>query len=233
MKLLVSPIDRVEARAAVKGGADIIDAKNPLEGSLGAAFPWVVKEIKAVVPSNVELSAALGDLDFKPGTASLAACALADIGVDYIKAGFRMANESQAFEMAEKISRAVSGSGVKLVLAGYADYRYIDSVPPFTLLEVAEKTGASVVMIDTARKNGKNLLEHMSLSKLIEFVHTAHKLGLKVALAGSLGLNEIREVRKIGADIVGVRGAVCAGGDRIGGRIVSRKVREIKAMLEE
>lgn len=233
MKLLVSPMDKSEARAAVKGGADIIDVKNPLEGSLGAAVPWVVKEIKAVVPRNIELSAALGDMDFKPGTASLAAYALADIGVDYIKAGFFSIAEKQMFEMGEKISRAVRGSGAKLVFAGYADHRDIGSVPPFSLLEVAKKTGARVVMIDTARKNGKSLLAHMKLPDLKEFVCAAHDLGLEAALAGSLKLSEVREVRKSGADIIGVRGAVCTGGDRITGRIDSEKVRELKAMLEE
>lgn len=39
MKLLVSPINKEEAIAAYKGGADIIDVKNPKEGSLGANFP--------------------------------------------------------------------------------------------------------------------------------------------------------------------------------------------------
>ncbi|GAG10930.1 unnamed protein product, partial [marine sediment metagenome] len=31
MKLLISPIDRDEALEAIKGGADIIDVKNPAE----------------------------------------------------------------------------------------------------------------------------------------------------------------------------------------------------------
>lgn len=233
MKLLVSPRDKIEAAAAAKGGADIIDVKNPQEGSLGAAAPWVVKEIKAVVPRNVELSAALGDMDFKPGTASLAAYALAGIGVDYIKAGFRVADENQAFEMAEKISRAVRGSGAKLVVAGYADYHEIGSVSPFGLLDVSKKAGARVVMIDTARKNGKSLLAHVGIKELNEFVDAVHDLGLEAALAGSLRLNEINEIKRTGADIVGVRGAVCTGGDRLSGRIDSGKVRELKTALGE
>jgi uncharacterized protein (UPF0264 family) len=39
--LLISPINTQEAREAINGGADIIDVKNPKEGSLGANFPWV------------------------------------------------------------------------------------------------------------------------------------------------------------------------------------------------
>ncbi|GAI18919.1 unnamed protein product [marine sediment metagenome] len=40
--LLVSPRDINEALAAVRGGADILDIKNPEEGSLGANFPWII-----------------------------------------------------------------------------------------------------------------------------------------------------------------------------------------------
>ena len=38
MKVLISPKDEFEATEAVNGGADIIDVKNPIEGSLGANF---------------------------------------------------------------------------------------------------------------------------------------------------------------------------------------------------
>ncbi|MEE8167613.1 MAG: (5-formylfuran-3-yl)methyl phosphate synthase, partial [Candidatus Hydrothermarchaeales archaeon] len=99
-KLLVSPINLQEAKEALEGGADIIDVKNPKEGSLGANFPWIIREIKSLLPKNVELSATLGDLDFKPGTASLAAYGLVSIGVDYVKAGFFGVQEEQALEMA-------------------------------------------------------------------------------------------------------------------------------------
>ena len=46
MLLLISPINREEALESIKGGADIVDVKNPKEGSLGANFPWVIKEIR-------------------------------------------------------------------------------------------------------------------------------------------------------------------------------------------
>ena len=46
MLLLISPINHEEALESIKGGADIVDVKNPKEGSLGANFPWVIKEIR-------------------------------------------------------------------------------------------------------------------------------------------------------------------------------------------
>ena len=45
MRLLVSPMNLVEAQAALDGGADIIDVKNPKEGSLGANFPWTIRAV--------------------------------------------------------------------------------------------------------------------------------------------------------------------------------------------
>jgi len=34
-----------EAGAALLGGADILDVKNPKEGSLGANFPWAIRAV--------------------------------------------------------------------------------------------------------------------------------------------------------------------------------------------
>jgi uncharacterized protein (UPF0264 family) len=39
VKLLVSVVDAGEARTAAAAGADIVDVKNPAEGSLGAPSP--------------------------------------------------------------------------------------------------------------------------------------------------------------------------------------------------
>ena len=44
MKVLVSVISLEEARTVVELGADIIDIKNPAEGSLGAQPPQVIRE---------------------------------------------------------------------------------------------------------------------------------------------------------------------------------------------
>ncbi|HOV52694.1 MAG TPA: (5-formylfuran-3-yl)methyl phosphate synthase, partial [Methanothrix sp.] len=45
MRLLVSPMNVTEARSALLGGADILDVKNPKEGSLGANFPWAIRAV--------------------------------------------------------------------------------------------------------------------------------------------------------------------------------------------
>ena len=45
MKLLVSVLYADEARAAAAAGADIVDVKNPAEGSLGAPSPAVIAAV--------------------------------------------------------------------------------------------------------------------------------------------------------------------------------------------
>lgn len=76
-----------EARAALAGGADIIDVKNPKEGSLGANFPWAIRAVADLARGAAPVSATIGDLPFKPGTASLAALGAAVSGAEYVKAG--------------------------------------------------------------------------------------------------------------------------------------------------
>src|SRR5262245_26134710 len=61
-QLLVSVRDVAEARAALTGGADIIDIKEPRRGPLGMAKPAVMAEIVAGVGGRAPVSAALGEL---------------------------------------------------------------------------------------------------------------------------------------------------------------------------
>ena len=87
MKLLVSVVDAAEARLAVAGGVDVVDVKNPAEGSLGAPAPAVIAAVRRVLPAELPLSAAIGDLPALPGTAALAALGAARSGAAYVKIG--------------------------------------------------------------------------------------------------------------------------------------------------
>ncbi|MFQ5816089.1 MAG: (5-formylfuran-3-yl)methyl phosphate synthase [Candidatus Hydrothermarchaeaceae archaeon] len=232
MKLLVSPTDVEEAKAAVDGGADIVDVKNPTEGSLGANFPWVIAEVKALLPRGVELSATIGDLDFKPGTASLAAYCVASLDVDYVKAGFYgVVNEVQALEMGRALKRAISGTGSRLVIAGYADHEEIGSIDPFSLPEIARRVNAHGVMVDTARKNGVGLLKHVGIDAIEAFVVESKNAGLMSALAGSLDFDDLTALKGIQPDVIGIRGLACMGGDRDKGRISAERVERIRAFI--
>ncbi|MFX0202913.1 MAG: (5-formylfuran-3-yl)methyl phosphate synthase, partial [Candidatus Hodarchaeota archaeon] len=89
MKCLVSARDFDEVHQIIQGRADIIDLKNPDEGSLGAGDPLLIFETCQLVKGtpNIEVSAAIGDVPHLPGTISLAAIGTAMLGVDYVKVG--------------------------------------------------------------------------------------------------------------------------------------------------
>lgn len=235
MRLLVSPRNRAEAMEAVKGGADIIDVKNPDEGSLGANYPWIISEIQGVVPESREVSAALGDFPYLPATASLAARGAASLGVDYVKIGLYGAkNLSQGLGIASSVVKSVRecNAGVKVVVAGYADCELIGSLSPVDVLEASFKAGADVYMLDTALKDGRNLFDHLSCGDLARLAGIAHERGLLVAVGGSLGGGDVKDLIDAGIDILGVRGAVCSQGDRMGGYIEREKVRALKELIE-
>ncbi|MBE0524657.1 MAG: (5-formylfuran-3-yl)methyl phosphate synthase [Methanosarcinales archaeon] len=216
MKLLVSPINIDEARAAANGGADIIDVKNPKEGSLGANFPWVIRAVKEAVNSKCPISATIGDMNYKPGTASLAALGAAVAGAEYVKVGlFDVQTTEQAFDMARNVVKSVKDydPNKKVVISGYSDYKRINSIAVSKLPAVCADCGADVVMMDTGIKDGRSTFEFMSHEELSKFVASAHDLGLETAIAGTIKFEDIEPLNKIGPDIIGVRGCVC-GGDR-------------------
>ena len=230
MKLLISPIDIEEAKDAEAGGADIIDVKNPKEGSLGANFPWVIRAIKKVV--SKPLSATIGDFGFKPGTASLSALGAAVAGADFIKIGlFDIRTKEQALILLQNVKKAVADydSSKKVVAAAYADFERLNTLSPFDLPDVGQKAGIDIVMIDTGIKDGRGLFDFMSEEQVAEFTSSAKKVGLGTALAGSLGWEDIKTIQRISPDIIGIRGLVC-GGDR-NRRIQRKEVERLKKMI--
>src|SRR3989339_679242 len=230
MKLLISPVDEKEAVEAVKGGADIIDVKNPKEGALGASFPWVIKRIKDVTPESVEVSCTLGDLPNLPGTMSLAALGAATTGVDYIKAGlYGVKTKNEAIYLLQNLAKAAKTHNptIKIVATGYADAERVGAVNPLFIPEIAREAQADVAMIDTAVKDGKNLFAFLKVEQLKRFVDDAHAFGLKAGFAGSLKKKDLATAYALGADIAGFRGAVCTFGNRVNGRIDRHKVREL------
>lgn len=222
MKVLVSPADVQEALIAHRAGARIIDVKNPAEGSLGASFPWVIREVIARIGSpGVVVSATLGDLPHKPGTAALAALGAVASGARYVKAGLhgsRTVGDAAALMRAVVRACREHAAGIVVVAAGYADYRRFDGLPPEALARAGAEAGADLVMLDTWAKDGASLFDALGGDEIPAFVETAHAAGLRVALAGALRLEHLPRLAALGVDVIGVRGAVCSGGDR-GGRI--------------
>lgn len=218
MKVLISPIDTQEALVAWQCGTDIIDIKNIKEGSLGASFPWVIREvIEAVNSPQAIFSATLGDLPHKPGTAALAALGAVSSGVTYIKAGLHGSRTvAEGVELMRGVVRACKDTNpaVTVVTAGYADYQRFGGLSPDMLVQIADESGSDMVMMDTLIKDGRTLLDALTIEELTQFVSSAHALGLKVALAGSVRAEHLEQLANTGVDVVGVRGAVCGSYDR-------------------
>ncbi len=235
MLLLISPINTQEAREAIDGGADIVDVKNPKEGSLGANFPWVIKEIREMTPKDLQVSATLGDVPYKPGTVSLAAAGAVVSGADYIKVGlYGTKNYSEALEVMENVVKTVHefNEGAIVVASGYADAHRVGAVDPMDIPRVAADSGADLAMVDTAVKDGKTLFDFMNEETISQFTDEIHEYGLKSALAGSVKEEQLPLLAELGCDVVGIRGAACIGGDRNSGHINHEAVARLKRMIE-
>lgn len=238
MRVLVSPKDVEEAIAVIRGHADIIDVKNPEEGSLGANFPWIIRSIKELVVkegrNTIQVSATIGDFDYKPGTAALAALGAASAGAEYIKVGlFKIKTSREAIDVLRGVARAVKefDPTKKVVAAFYADYPRIASIPPFAITEIGNEVDIDVAMIDTGIKDGRSTLEFLTTEELRRFIAESRALGLETALAGSLTFRDLPVIKELEPDIIGVRGMVC-GGNRAD-RIRAELVWELKRMVAE
>lgn len=235
MKLLVSCGNETEASAAIDGGADIVDVKNPKEGALGASFPWMIKRVRDVVAGSVEVSCTLGDLPNLPGSVSLAALGAAATGVNYVKISLGgVKTVEQAVNLLLNAVKAAKGfnPAIKIVATGYADADKVGCLSPFLIPQVASEAKADVAMVDTAVKNGGNLFTSLKKAEIKRIVDDAHDRGLQVALAGSLRKEQLSEVFELNADIVGVRGAVCTNGDRINGQVTLKAVQELAGIVK-
>src|SRR2546426_6866643 len=87
MQLLISVAGPVDARAALLGGADVIDAKDPRHGALGPVTLHRLAAIRAAVGGARPLSAALGDAADEDAIARAVAAA-ASLGLAFVKVGF-------------------------------------------------------------------------------------------------------------------------------------------------
>ncbi|MFF5585601.1 (5-formylfuran-3-yl)methyl phosphate synthase [Streptomyces hygroscopicus] len=235
--LLISPDSVEEALDCAQAAEhlDIVDVKKPDEGSLGANFPWVIRAIRDAVPADKPVSATVGDVPYKPGTVAQAALGAAVSGATYIKVGlYGCTTPEQAVDVMRGVVRAVKDyrPDAFVVASGYADAHRIGCVNPLALPDIARRSGSDAAMLDTAVKDGTRLFDHVPPDVCAQFVRLAHEADLLAALAGSVTVADLGALTRIGTDIVGVRGAVCEGGDRTAGRIQPRLVAAFRAEMD-
>lgn len=226
MRLLVSVRDAVEARAAVEGGAEIVDAKEPDAGSLGAVAPAVLAAIRRVVPHRREVSAALGDVSDEAGVER----ALEGVRVPlaYVKLGFRgVADPGRVRSLLERgVALASSLPGRPgFIAVAYADWQRTGSLPTAELAELVVGSPAGGLLVDTAIKDGTTLFDLCGVDELAAIGRTLAGNGRLYALGGTLGLADLPNVRATGANVFGVRTAACEGGRQ--GAVAVSRVREL------
>lgn len=216
-RLLVSVRDADEAALAAQAGADLVDAKDPARGALGALDTDRVRAIVARVEGRALTSAVAGE----PEAVGLAPCiaAMSATGVAFVKVAVR-AEWSEA-----DLARAAAAAPGRLIAVLFAEGGAATDLVP--RLGSAGFLGA---MIDTAGKDGRRLTDHLPFPALAAFVHACRSHGLVSGLAGSLALPDIDRLAPLGAQYLGFRGGLCAGGDRRRGLDRGRVAEAVRAL---
>ena len=230
MQLLVSVRNPDEAVSALEGGADIVDAKEPVAGALGPVPLLAFRQIVAQVGARRPVSAAAGDASDECRVESDVRN-YAQAGAAFVKVGFAGINsESQLTSLIGGAARGAAGGRARLVAVAYADCESVDALPPDVVLATAIRCNAYGVLLDTVLKDGPALIDLMSPAALREWIREARSHGLMTAVAGRLGAADVDYVVSSGAEIVGVRGAACEGGRE--GRVSVEKVQRLRAALQ-
>jgi hypothetical protein len=208
-RLLVSVRSADEAKEAMKGGADLIDIKEPSKGPLGMAEHEVVAAVLDVVKGKVPVSAALGEWSDQSLTEAVWHL---ELPLDYVKWG--LANYPNEPGWGEDLldGRRQILARTEVVAVAYADAKRAKAIPPADIAKFARRYRYRAFLLDTFLKDGKTLLDFMKPAELRELVASLKATGCFVALGGSLKFEQIPVLRTLGADCIAVRGAVCANG---------------------
>jgi (5-formylfuran-3-yl)methyl phosphate synthase len=231
VRLLVSVVSADEARRALAGGADIVDVKDPSEGALGAPAPRVLSEVAQAVGDAAPVSVALGDMPNLPHTAALAARGAVACGASFVKVGLRgVRSLADAVVLMGAVCDAV-GPSVGAIAVAYADAGSLDppAFPPALLPDVVRRSGIAGALVDTFVKDGRGLYGCLSEAEVADLVLRTREAGGTFGVAGQLRLGELR---RVSADVVGVRSAVCRGGraGSLDADLVAAAVAELRPM---
>jgi uncharacterized protein (UPF0264 family) len=224
-QLLVSARSAAEALTALAGGAVVIDVKEPSRGSLGRADNATLAEVMRAVRGRRPVSAAMGELaDVQP--------APSPPGLRFVKFGLAgcAARDWRGLLTAQERQIVDSDPRCIPVSVAYADWRLaaapcVDEVAAFA----GQLLGATL-LLDTWRKDGATLLDWLPVAEVARLCATCRLAGVRVALAGSLGAEEIERLLPARPDWFAVRGAACRGTDR-NAAIDEERVRQLATLL--
>lgn len=210
-RLLASVRNTEEARLAAALGADVIDLKEPRHGALGAVARDEQRAILAALgEARPVVSATVGDLPLEAAPLAAALRATAATSVDIVKFGV-FARGDEAAAGLRALGRALRDGTPTLVAVLPADrLGGIGEILDLARRAVGDCNVAGV-MLDTAAKARGSLPELLAPRDLARFVAEVHAAGRFAGLAGSLRAEHVEALAETGADLLGFRGALCAG----------------------
>jgi len=231
-QLLVSVRSSLEARAALAGGASLLDVKEPRRGSLGPADPATIRDVVRAVSGSCPVSAALGELLDSKGQYHLGTQYFLD-GLAYAKWGLAgCADQGDWPCLLARVARQIRtlNPGCQPVAVAYADWRRARSPCPEAVLHFIHKQQWTALLVDTWQKDGTNLLDWLPPEELLGLREHCREMGIGLALAGSLGWAEIAALLPLKPEWFAVRGAVCRNRRREA-EINARAVRRLADLL--
>jgi uncharacterized protein (UPF0264 family) len=230
--LLVSVRSAAEAEAAVRGGASLIDVKEPLNGPLGKADDTVIAGVIECVAGRRPVSAALGELiDQHPS--------IPRMRLDFIKWGLsRCSGDSEWQRVLGRLISCRHVGDPRIVVVAYADWRIARAPSVAEVVHFACQWRDIVFMIDTFEKGKdtrsgarRTLLDWLSLDEIRCHCERCRQASIEVAVAGSLTEESIEQLIPARPDWFAVRGAVCGRADRLG-RVEEAKVQNLALTLK-
>lgn len=230
VRLLVSVRNAEEARVAIECGVDVVDVKEPARGALGRADDETLRQVADAVAGRAILSFAGGEAIERESSANIAEDRRPIVsGYALFKYGpAGLGDREDARDVLFGAWNSASHEASPIAVA-YVDYDDANAPSPERIVDLAIEFGCAGVLFDTFGKAPRLGLTALPEKRMALCIATARAAGLIVSLAGSLGANDVVDVRRLGADLIAVRGAACASGRQ--SSIDARRLAEIRESI--
>ena len=192
----------MRSRRRSRGGADLIDVKEPAKGPLGAGRGGSRRGRDCRGQRPEPVSAALGE--WSPNAITEAHWHL-ELKLNYVKWG--LAGYSPRPGWGEDLldTRRELPVGMEMVAVAYADWERAKSVPPAELVRFAKRFRFKAFLLDTWGKDGKTLLDFTTAAEVAELVESLKRVEIAVAIGGSLRPEHVKQLKGVAPDYFAVR----------------------------